>query len=843
FPQKRDTRLAEGAAVREETMATPSPTHSDGSGSSKHLRNQVRDSWEIVEGFRGVPASMREPDRQEGFLLKRRKWPMKGWHKRYFMLEKGILKYAKRGADLQKGKLHGCIDVGLSVMSIKKKAMCIDLDTEDNIYHLKVKAPELFEEWVSKLRHHRVFRQNEIAMYPHESPLFSPHASSSPSFGDSLRKVSCRVLDLTQSECEAYLLELNLLLKSMEVLHRTYSAPAISALQASNYDMPKKEKRPRRWRSKNNGKETKVNLQVPSCISSQSPRLHASNPNLSTTDSNPQEVCPESPDSPTNASRLQGDFCSLANNIHTSLKSAFSSLVAERDRMRRTIDRQAPQPAQVVGLKTAYASVSGTPPQNKVCATRQLRCSFTQVTCYYQECPGGSHSLVHQLSNESKASISESISEFFDAQEYLLSSSSSENEVSDDDSYVSDVSDSISVDTYSNEGGSERHNSGTSALTPARRRSTLPSTSPTSSVSLWNILKNNIGKDLSKVAMPVQLNEPLNTLQRLCEELEYSELLDTANHTRDPYQRMVYVATFAITAYASTYHRAGSKPFNPVLGETYECDRPDKSFRFIAEQVSHHPPVSACHSDSRNFAFWQDVRWKNKFWGKSMEIVPMGTTHVTLPAFGDHYEWNKVTSCIHNILSGQRWIEHYGEMSIKNRNSEACQCKVTFVKARSWSSTVNEIEGVVTDSNGKVVHSIFGKWHESVFQGDPPLATCIWRANPMPVNQDQYYGFTQFAVELNELDSPLRPLLPPTDTRFRPDQRLLEEGNTEGAEEQKQRIERLQRERRKVLQDNNMTHQPRFFKKSDNDTWVSNNAYWELRRDPGFSQIDFPLLW
>lgn len=39
---------------------------------------------------------------------------------------------------LKKGKLHGCIDVGLSVMSVKKKAMCIDLDTEDNIYHLKV---------------------------------------------------------------------------------------------------------------------------------------------------------------------------------------------------------------------------------------------------------------------------------------------------------------------------------------------------------------------------------------------------------------------------------------------------------------------------------------------------------------------------------------------------------------------------------------------------------------------------------------------------------------------------------------------------------------------------------
>lgn len=163
-----------------------------------------------------------------------------------------------------------------------------------------------------------------------------------------------------------------------------------------------------------------------------------------------------------------------------------------------------------------------------------------------------------------------------------------------------------------------------SVVTLARRRSTLPSTRPTSSVSLWNILRNNIGKDLSKVAMPVQLNEPINTLQRLCEELEYSELLDIANQTHDPYQRMVsgvknglrctpffhdtsfhypvttrmkcvvhpvsfsfqvYVAAFAISAYASTYYRAGSKPFNPVLGETYECDRPDKNFRFIAEQV------------------------------------------------------------------------------------------------------------------------------------------------------------------------------------------------------------------------------------------------------------------
>lgn len=53
------------------------------------------------------------------------------------------------------------------------------------------------------------------------------------------------------------------------------------------------------------------------------------------------------------------------------------------------------------------------------------------------------------------------------------------------------------------------------------------------------ILYNNIGKDLSRVSMPVALNEPLSLLQRLSEELEYSDLLDVANHIDDPYERMV----------------------------------------------------------------------------------------------------------------------------------------------------------------------------------------------------------------------------------------------------------------------------------------------------------------
>ena len=41
----------------------------------------------------------------------------------------------------------------------------------------------------------------------------------------------------------------------------------------------------------------------------------------------------------------------------------------------------------------------------------------------------------------------------------------------------------------------------------------------------------------------------------------------------------------------------------------------------------------------------------------------------------------------------------------------------------------------------------------------------------VPENSKRYYGFTRFAIELNEIDDDLRQQLPPTDTRFRPDQR------------------------------------------------------------------------
>ena len=74
-------------------------------------------------------------------------------------------------------------------------------------------------------------------------------------------------------------------------------------------------------------------------------------------------------------------------------------------------------------------------------------------------------------------------------------------------------------------------------------------------------------------------------------DVEYSELLDFANAKADPAEQMSFVLAFAMSNYSSTIGRAG-KPFNPLLGETYEYVSKDGQYRYIAEQVSHHPVSS-----------------------------------------------------------------------------------------------------------------------------------------------------------------------------------------------------------------------------------------------------------
>ena len=74
-------------------------------------------------------------------------------------------------------------------------------------------------------------------------------------------------------------------------------------------------------------------------------------------------------------------------------------------------------------------------------------------------------------------------------------------------------------------------------------RKQLPFLRPDEPVPFWKIIKNVIGQDLTKVSLPVILNEPLSALQRFSEiVIQGHDLFVIAAKTDDPVRRMAYAA-------------------------------------------------------------------------------------------------------------------------------------------------------------------------------------------------------------------------------------------------------------------------------------------------------------
>ncbi|KAL8482066.1 hypothetical protein ACS0TY_028275 [Phlomoides rotata] len=210
-----------------------------------------------------------------------------------------------------------------------------------------------------------------------------------------------------------------------------------------------------------------------------------------------------------------------------------------------------------------------------------------------------------------------------------------------------------------------------------KRRKKLPDpVEKEKGVSLWSMIKDNIGKDLTKVCLPVYFNEPLSSLQKCFEDVEYSYLLDRAyewGKKGNSLMRILNVAAFAVSGYASTEGRH-CKPFNPLLGETYEADYPDKGVKFFSEKVSHHPTIVACHCDGTGWKFYGDSNLKSKFWGRSIQLEPVGILTVEFDD-GEVFQWSKVTTSIYNLILGKLYCDHYGTMRIQGNENYSCKLK------------------------------------------------------------------------------------------------------------------------------------------------------------------------
>ncbi|PLB51709.1 oxysterol binding protein [Aspergillus steynii IBT 23096] len=382
---------------------------------------------------------------------------------------------------------------------------------------------------------------------------------------------------------------------------------------------------------------------------------------------------------------------------------------------------------------------------------------------------------------------------------------------------------------------------------PRRSNITAPTVMPPS---LIGFLRKNVGKDLSQISMPVSSNEPLSLLQRAAEVVEYSPLLDHAASASDPVERLVYVTAFALSSLSNgrVRERAIRKPFNPMLGETYELVREDLGFRFIAEKVSHRPVQLAYQADSKDWSLAQSPMPTQKFWGKSAEIITDGKMRLTLHTTGEHFSWSSATCFLRNIIAGEKYVEPVGEMSLANETSG--QKTVSVFKAGGmFSGRSEEVSTKAVDSSGRELPlGLTGTWTTSLqlTKNGSPTGTTVWKAGPLVSNAPKHYGLTTFASALNEITPIESNKLPSTDSRLRPDQRALEDGDVDRAEEVKVKLEEGQRARRREMEATGESWTPRWFTRVDDDggddevAWrlkSGKDGYWEERSRGSWSGV------
>ncbi|XP_037819011.1 oxysterol-binding protein-related protein 8 isoform X5 [Lucilia sericata] len=191
---------------------------------------------------------------------------------------------------------------------------------------------------------------------------------------------------------------------------------------------------------------------------------------------------------------------------------------------------------------------------------------------------------------------------------------------------------------------------------------------------IWCLVKQvRPGMDLSKVVLPTFILEPRSFLDKLSDSYYHADILSRAVNEDDPFTRMKLVVQWYLSGFYKK-PKGLKKPYNPILGETFRCywEHPNGSRTYyIAEQVSHHPPVSAFYVTNRQegFCISCSILAKSKFYGNSTSAVLEGVATLTLLPRGESYTLTTPYAHCKGILMGTLSMELGGKINIDCENT------------------------------------------------------------------------------------------------------------------------------------------------------------------------------
>jgi hypothetical protein len=224
------------------------------------------------------------------------------------------------------------------------------------------------------------------------------------------------------------------------------------------------------------------------------------------------------------------------------------------------------------------------------------------------------------------------------------------------------------------------------------------------------------GMDLSKVVLPTFILEPRSFLEKLSDFYYHSDILSACSACDDPYERMKLVIKFYLSGFYKK-PKGLKKPYNPVLGEVFRTywlnpATGSKTF-YVAEQVSHHPPVTSFYVSNRQdgYCIHGTVLARSKFYGNSVSAILEGCVKIILLSRGEEYLVTMPYANCKGILIGKMTMELGGKVKIEcAKTGYSADIEFKLKPLLSSNEASNHVEGKIRFADKEVLGVLTGKW-------------------------------------------------------------------------------------------------------------------------------------
>ncbi len=224
------------------------------------------------------------------------------------------------------------------------------------------------------------------------------------------------------------------------------------------------------------------------------------------------------------------------------------------------------------------------------------------------------------------------------------------------------------------------------------------------------------GMDLSKVVLPTFILEPRSFLEKLADYYYHSNILGECASCDDPYERMKLVVKFYLSGFYKK-PKGLKKPYNPVLGEvfrTYWLNPVTGSRTFyIAEQVSHHPPITSFYVSNRQegYCIYGTILVRSKFYGNSVSAIMEGYVKIILLNRGEEYLVTLPYANCKGVLIGKMTMELGGKVKIEcAKTGYSSEIEFKLKPLLSSNEASNHIDGKIKFANKETLSALTGKW-------------------------------------------------------------------------------------------------------------------------------------